>query len=46
MANSRIYVQESIREKYLETFKKVASTRKIGNPRDANVNHGTLADKL
>jgi aldehyde dehydrogenase (NAD+) len=46
MANSRIYVQESIREKFLETFKKVASQRRMGNPRDANVNHGPLADRV
>lgn len=45
MANSRIYVQESIKEKFLEMFKKIASERRMGDPRDANVSHGPLADK-
>ncbi|KAE9368325.1 aldehyde dehydrogenase [Stipitochalara longipes BDJ] len=45
MANSRIYVQESIRDKFLETFKKVASQRRMGDPTDTKVNHGPLADK-
>ncbi|KAH8654620.1 aldehyde dehydrogenase domain-containing protein [Tricladium varicosporioides] len=45
MANSRIYIQESIREKFLVEFVKAAKGRKIGNPLDRDVNHGPQADK-
>jgi len=38
-------VQESIREKFLEVFKRVASERRMGDPTDKDVNHGPLADK-
>ncbi|EPE36534.1 ALDH-like protein [Glarea lozoyensis ATCC 20868] len=46
MANSRIYVQESAKEKFTEVFKKFASQRKIGNPRESGINHGPQADKV
>lgn len=45
MANSRIYVQESIKEKFLEAFQKLASSRKIGDPLAAGINHGPVADE-
>ena len=46
MANSRIYVQESIKEIFLELFKQAASKRRIGDPTDGNINHGPQADKV
>jgi aldehyde dehydrogenase (NAD+) len=46
MANSRIYVQESVGERFLEIFKKLASNRKMGDPRESDVNHGPQADKM
>jgi aldehyde dehydrogenase (NAD+) len=46
MANSRVYVQESAKEKFSEIFKRLASERKIGNPRESNINHGPQADKV
>jgi aldehyde dehydrogenase (NAD+) len=45
MANSRIYVQESVKDKFIEAFKKLASSRRMGDPTDASVNHGPQADK-
>lgn len=45
MANSRLYVQESIKEQFLEAFKKVAISRRQGDPLDNSVNHGPVADK-
>ena len=46
MANSRIYVQEGIAEKFKEEFKKVFINAKIGDPLDKNTNHGPQADKI
>ena len=46
MANSRIYVQESIAEKFLAEFKKLAGSRKMGDPSQKGVNHGPQADKV
>lgn len=46
MANSRIYVQSSIKDKFTEAFMKVASSRKIGNPSVSGINHGPQADKV
>jgi aldehyde dehydrogenase (NAD+) len=46
MANSRIYVQESVAPRFLEAFKKLASNRRMGDPREADVNHGPQADKM
>lgn len=45
MANSRIYVQDTIKDKFLETFKKAASSRSIGDPTKSNINHGPQADR-
>jgi aldehyde dehydrogenase (NAD+) len=44
-ANSRIYVQESIRDRFIEAFSKLASSRAIGDPTNRDVNHGPQADK-
>lgn len=46
MANSRVYVHESVKEPFLEAFKKIASSRRIGDPTDPNTNHGPQADKV
>ncbi|ORX95918.1 aldehyde dehydrogenase domain-containing protein [Clohesyomyces aquaticus] len=46
MANSRIYVAESIKGKFIEAFAKLAGSRKMGDPTDSNVNHGPQADKV
>ncbi|KAM0432501.1 hypothetical protein ACHAQK_009727 [Fusarium lateritium] len=45
MANSRVYVQESISEKFVEGCKKALATVKAGNPTEKGVNHGPQADK-
>jgi len=45
MANSRIYVQESIRDKFIEAFTQHAKSRKLGDPTSADTNHGPQADK-
>ncbi|KAG9248605.1 aldehyde dehydrogenase domain-containing protein [Calycina marina] len=44
MANSRIYVQESIKKKFTEAFKRASSCRSLGDPSDPKVNHGPQAD--
>ncbi|KAH8726264.1 aldehyde dehydrogenase domain-containing protein [Phaeosphaeriaceae sp. PMI808] len=46
MANSRIYVQETIKEKFLEAFTKHARSRNLGDPTKAETNHGPQADKV
>ncbi|CAG8981753.1 hypothetical protein HYALB_00013766 [Hymenoscyphus albidus] len=46
MANSRIYIHESIKAKFTETFKALASKRKIGNPLEKGINHGPQVDKI
>jgi aldehyde dehydrogenase (NAD+) len=46
MANSRIYVHESVKDKFIEAFKKLASSRKMGDPTNTGVNHGPQADKV
>lgn len=45
MANSRIYVQESIKDRFIESFIKYAKSRKIGDPTNPDTNHGPQADK-
>lgn len=45
MANSRIYVQESIKERFIEAFTHQARKRKMGDPIDPTINHGPQADK-
>lgn len=46
MANSRIYVQASIRDKFIEAFTKNAKARKLGDPTSSDINHGPQADKM
>ncbi|CAO2649042.1 Nn.00g099910.m01.CDS01 [Neocucurbitaria sp. VM-36] len=45
MANSRIYVQESVKEEFIAAFTKYARSRKMGDPTDKETNHGPQADK-
>ena len=45
MANSRIYVQRSIKTAFIEQFCKLASSRSLGDPTKSQVNHGPQADK-
>jgi aldehyde dehydrogenase (NAD+) len=45
MANSRIYVHSSIKKAFVEQFSKLASSRSLGDPTKAEVNHGPQADK-
>lgn len=44
-ASSRIYVQESIKDEFVEAFTRIAKERKLGDPIDAGVNQGPQADK-
>jgi aldehyde dehydrogenase (NAD+) len=46
MANSRIYVQDSIADKFLEAFKNRFVKIAAGDPTDANTNHGPQADRI
>lgn len=46
MANSRIYVQEGVADRFIAAFKKLASSRRMGNPTNSEVNHGPVADKV
>lgn len=46
MANSRIYVQDTIKDVFLEHFKKLAVNRRLGDPTQPDINHGSQADKL
>ncbi|KAF1845988.1 aldehyde dehydrogenase [Cucurbitaria berberidis CBS 394.84] len=46
MANSRIYVQASIKDKFIEAFSKHARSRKLGDPTSKETNHGPQADKV
>ncbi|KAF2655381.1 aldehyde dehydrogenase [Lophiostoma macrostomum CBS 122681] len=45
MANSRIYVQESVKERFLQAFEKLARRRSMGDPMQKDVNHGPQADR-
>lgn len=46
MANSRIYVQDTIAEKFVETFKKVFGSAKLGDPLEPETNHGPQVDQV
>lgn len=46
MANSRIYVQDSIKDSFIEAFSKHARSRKFGDPTKQETNHGPQADKV
>jgi aldehyde dehydrogenase (NAD+) len=45
MANSRIYVQDSIKDAFLEAFIQHAKSRRMGDPTLAQTTHGPQADK-
>lgn len=45
-ANSRIYVQDTIAEKYIQLFKEKFGAVSTGDPRDAATNHGPVADDV
>ena len=46
MANSRIYVQDTVADKFLEAFKNRFTKVAPGDPTDANTNHGPQADSV
>lgn len=46
MANSRIYVQGTIAESFIEKFKAAFTSARLGDPTDPQVNHGPQADKI
>ncbi|KAF2006126.1 aldehyde dehydrogenase-like protein [Amniculicola lignicola CBS 123094] len=46
MANSRVYVQDTIAEKYITEFTKQIQNIKIGDPLEKGVNHGPQADEV
>jgi aldehyde dehydrogenase (NAD+) len=45
MANSRVYVQDTIAEKFIEASKKALAAAKPGDPTQKGVDHGPQADK-
>ncbi|KAM0259189.1 hypothetical protein ACHAPA_010865 [Fusarium lateritium] len=45
MANSRIYVQKNIANKFLVTFNEKLAKANLGNPTDPAVDHGPQADE-
>ncbi|KAJ5383807.1 Aldehyde dehydrogenase C-terminal [Penicillium concentricum] len=46
MANSRIYVQDTIAEKFLKLFNTAFSSIHQGDPLNPTTNHGPMADKI
>ncbi|KAG8629916.1 hypothetical protein KVT40_001535 [Elsinoe batatas] len=46
MASSRVYVQDTIAEKFIEGYKAAMSSIKPGNPLDTNTMHGPQADQI
>jgi aldehyde dehydrogenase (NAD+) len=46
MANSRIYVQESIADRFIELFKEKFAVISAGNPIQKDVDHGPQADEI
>jgi aldehyde dehydrogenase (NAD+) len=46
MANSRLYVQSTIAEKFVEAFKSRFAKIKAGDPTDPDTTHGPQADKV
>ncbi|KAE8364367.1 Aldehyde/histidinol dehydrogenase [Aspergillus caelatus] len=47
IANSRIYVQESVADKFIAVFKeKFGAAARIGNPPEPTTNHGPQADNI
>jgi aldehyde dehydrogenase (NAD+) len=46
MANSRIYVQKTIAQQFVEAFKVKFAAARAGNPLDKETNHGPQADEV
>lgn len=46
MANSRIYVQESIADRFIALFKEKFAAVRAGDPTDKDTDHGPLADEV
>jgi aldehyde dehydrogenase (NAD+) len=46
MANSRIYVAESIKDSFIAAFTKCAKARVLGDPTQKETTHGPQADKV
>ncbi|KAK0123196.1 hypothetical protein ONS96_010196 [Cadophora gregata f. sp. sojae] len=46
MANSRVYVQDTVADKFIELFKTKFAPVSLGDPTTAGVNHGPQADKV
>jgi aldehyde dehydrogenase (NAD+) len=46
IANSRIYVQDTVVDKFKAEFHKIMSTYKPGNPLDPTTTHGPQADEI
>ncbi|KAI9931837.1 hypothetical protein ASPWEDRAFT_57897 [Aspergillus wentii DTO 134E9] len=46
MANSRIYVQESVAEKFLALFKEKFGAAVLGDPLDSTTSHGPQVDRV
>lgn len=45
MANSRIYVQKTVADAFVEKFNALAAARKLGDPTSKDTNHGPVADR-
>ncbi|KAH7090818.1 aldehyde dehydrogenase [Paraphoma chrysanthemicola] len=46
MANSRIYVQDTVADRFISLFKSHFEAVKIGDPTDETTDHGPVADEL
>lgn len=46
MASSRVYVQEGVRDKFIEKYKQILQSVKIGDPTDLETMYGPQADKI
>lgn len=46
MANSRVYVQDTVADKFIDLFKEKFGPVKAGDPTLKDTNHGPQADKL
>lgn len=46
MANSRIYVEKSVSERFIQLFSEHARKRKLGNPEDKTTDSGPQADHV
>ncbi|RBR25257.1 uncharacterized protein FIESC28_01992 [Fusarium coffeatum] len=46
MANSRVYVQDSVADKFIQACKTALAAAKVGNPTEEGVKQGPQADKV